>query len=234
MTSAFKYLRRSFLILSTVTVFSAAIVSSHVAMAAESRYVSDILLINLRSGPSNSHRIIKQLKSGASLDVVSLSDDQKFYQVTTADGTTGWAPAQYLIAGKSARQQLAEARIKIATLSQEAGPIANQLDESKAKNSQLSSEIQLLASEKQSVSMELSALKKLSANAINIANSNKSLGENNQMLKNEIDVLTADNDRLKDKSDLEWFMNGVGAVGFGVLLALIIPRLKFKKRKSDW
>jgi SH3 domain protein len=82
--------------------------------------------------------------------------------------------------------------------------------------------------------MELSALKKLSANAINIANSNKSLGENNQMLKNEIDVLTADNDRLKDKSDLEWFMNGVGAVGFGVLLALIIPRLKFKKRKSDW
>jgi SH3 domain protein len=54
------------------------------------------------------------------------------------------------------------------------------------------------------------------------------------MLKNEIDVLTADNDRLKDKSDIEWFMNGVGAVGFGVLLALIIPRLKFKKRKSDW
>ncbi|CAH0990464.1 hypothetical protein SIN8267_00556 [Sinobacterium norvegicum] len=234
MKSVFKYLSRSLLTLSAAAVFASATLTSQITAAADTRYVSDILLINLRSGPTNSHRIIKQLKSGAALEVISLSDDQKFYQVSTTDGTTGWAPAQYLIPEKSARLQLAEARARIATLSQQAGPIAAQLDQSKTQNTELNSKNKTLNADNQRLSSELAALKKLSANAVNLSNSNKTLGENNQMLKNEIDVLTADNDRLKDKSDVEWFMNGVGAVGFGVLLALIIPRLRPKKRKSEW
>ena len=57
----------------------------------------------------------------------------------------------------------------------------------------------------QALESELSQIKKLSANAINLDNNNRKLLQNNEMLKIEIAELQADNARLADKSDKEWF-----------------------------
>ena len=73
-----------------------------------------------------------------------------------------------------------------------------------------------------------------SANALALDDSNKSLMETNQLLQHEIDVLKGENERLEDGSSQEWFLNGALAVGFGVLLAIVIPRLSPKRKHNEW
>ena len=86
----------------------------------------------------------------------------------------------------------------------------------------------------QSLESELSQIKKLSANAINLDNNNRKLLQNNEMLKIEIAELQADNARLADKSDKEWFLRGAFAVFIGAILAIALPRLKIKSRAKEW
>jgi len=38
---------------------------------------------------------------------------------------------------------------------------------------------------------------------------------------------------LKDRSEREWFVRGAGVVIVGILIGLIVPRLKLRK-KSSW
>ena len=80
----------------------------------------------------------------------------------------------------------------------------------------------------------MSQVKKLSANAINLDNNNRKLLQNNEMLKIEIAELQADNTRLSDKSDKEWFLRGAFAVFIGAILAITLPRLKIKSRAKEW
>ena len=54
------------------------------------------------------------------------------------------------------------------------------------------------------------------------------------MLKIEIAELQADNARLTDKSDKEWFLRGAFAVFIGAILAIVLPRLKIKSRAKEW
>ena len=54
------------------------------------------------------------------------------------------------------------------------------------------------------------------------------------MLKIEIAELQANNARLADKSDKEWFLRGAFAVFIGVILAIALPRLKIKSRAKEW
>jgi SH3 domain protein len=44
--------------------------------------------------------------------------------------------------------------------------------------------------------------------------------------------LQADNQRLLDSTENEAFLNGALAVGLGVLITLLVPRLWPKKRRS--
>ena len=53
------------------------------------------------------------------------------------------------------------------------------------------------------------------------------------MLRSQIEVLEADNQRLQDQLDSEAFMNGAFAVLLGVLITLLVPRLWPKRRKSS-
>ncbi len=76
----------SYLALSGVILLSFLI--SEPVFAKTVRYVSDELKIPLRSGASNKHRIIKFLRSGTALTV--LSNEDKFTEVEMRDGKSGW------------------------------------------------------------------------------------------------------------------------------------------------
>ncbi|MEH6466261.1 MAG: TIGR04211 family SH3 domain-containing protein, partial [Porticoccus sp.] len=81
---------------------------------------------------------------------------------------------------------------------------------------------------------ELNTIKKISSNAISINQQNQELLERNGMLQSEIDVLKAANEQLSNRERNTWFLYGVFAVIAGALLTIIIPRLKRRKRFSEW
>lgn len=62
--------------------------------AAETMYVVDELVITLRQGMSNKHKILKTLKTGTALEV--LEEVDSYLRVRTEDGTEGYVLRQYI------------------------------------------------------------------------------------------------------------------------------------------
>jgi SH3 domain protein len=60
----------------------------------ETAWVKGHARLNLRTGPSNEHRIVGALETGDAVTVRSHQD--KWTEVSTADGKRGWIPAGYL------------------------------------------------------------------------------------------------------------------------------------------
>ena len=65
--------------------------------AQETQYISDMVLVPVRSGPGTDYRIVNRgLPSGTALLVYDLSDDGEWTEIETRGGTRGWIPTQYL------------------------------------------------------------------------------------------------------------------------------------------
>ena len=204
-------------------------------IAETTSYVSDVFYVPLHSGNSSKHRIVHRgLRSGTALTVLDVDEKAGFSKVRTEGGTTGWIQNQYLSAQPIARLQLREERARLQQMSDRLEQAQGKQSAFSKDNNELSQQVQNLSRQNQSLTSELASIKKISANAIALDRNHRELLEKNEMLKIEIAELQADNARLADKSDKEWFIRGSFAVILGALLAIILPRLRPKPRSSEW
>lgn len=207
--------------------FSAQLQSS------ELRYVNDVLVVQLRTGPTFSHRILKGLPSGTKLTLLETTDEDKWARVKAGDELEGWVPTQYLSTEPAARDILISVNRKLENVEQENVALKKHLAEIKASADQTGSELSSISQQKESLASELEHIKEVSSNAIQLDQDNKKLLLQNQTLKNEVDVLTTENQRLKDAKNSNEFMNGAYAVLIGVFITLMVPRL-WPKKRDDW
>lgn len=200
------------------------------------RYIRDTLYVPLRSGQSEAYRIVhKGLKSGAKLELLEENKESGYSRVKTRRGIEGWIQTQYLVAEPTAALQLTDVQEKLAKLISESQPLKATISKLEKDKQSIEQEAAALRQENEKIRSELTHIKDISENAINLDQNNKALLKKFELLKNEVDILSADNTRLKENSQQEAFINGALAVGFGVLLTLLIPRLvPRKKRHSDW
>src|SRR5262245_3520620 len=94
-----------------------AALGSVTSVAGSPAWVSDDFAVPVRSGPSNSNRILhKGLPSGTYIDVVERDDAAGFVHVTTTSGLDGWIEAQYVTDQPIAKIRLEQATERIAQL----------------------------------------------------------------------------------------------------------------------
>lgn len=197
------------------------------------RYVRDVLYVPMRSGKSNANRILQMLKSGTQVNELEVDGDHSL--IRTSKGEEGWIETQYLMSNPTAALQLGSANQRVNQLLQENKPLKEKIQTLEATSSQQAGELNRLNKLNSRLEKELADIKSLSSNAISLDRNNKDLLKTNELLKNEVDVLTAENVRLKNNAENEGMINGVIAVGFGVLLALVVPRLAPRRRRnSEW
>ncbi|MBT8139880.1 MAG: TIGR04211 family SH3 domain-containing protein [Gammaproteobacteria bacterium] len=205
------------------------------AKAQGTGYVADVFYVPLHSGKSTKHRIVHRgIKTGTQLTVLEADADAGFTKVRTKGGTEGWIQNQYLSTTPIARIQLAAERAKRRELQQRLNAISSENKSVSEANNDARKQLQSLSKQNQSLSSELASIKKISSNAVNLDISNRELLQKNEMLKVSIAELQAENSRLSDKSNKDWFMRGALAVAIGALLAVILPRFKPKSRNSEW
>ena len=208
----------------------------HIANATKDiRYVSDVFYVPLHSGNSTKHRIIHRgLKTGTQLTVLETDQESDFSRVVTTKGTEGWIQNQFLSNAPIAKIRLVDAQKKQQQLQQKLTRLEKNNSETEQSYSDTQKQMQLLSRQNQNLTAELASIKKISANAINLDTNNRDLLQRNEMLKIEIAELQANNSRLSDKSDKEWFLRGALAVLFGVFLTILLPKLKPKTRSKEW
>lgn len=211
----------------------AATLSSHLH-AQNIQYISDKQYIPVRRGAGNEFRIIHRgLPTGTKLTVSEISDDGEWAQIATDGGTSGWIRAQYLMQEVPAQQRLEE----VMRRAEQAGGLTEalqlELSELTSERDELMSTVQQREEQLAITSDELSQLKQISGQAIQLDTDNKRLIVDGENLRSQLDMLEAENQRLQDKVRSEDFMNGALAVLLGVIITLVVPRLWPKRRKSS-
>ena len=119
--------------------------------AGQSLYVSDELVITLRSGPSTSEGILTNLRSGDLVEILEVDSQLGYSLVRAPDGTEGWVLSRYLTEQPIGRdrlaaqqQTLAEARARIGELEHQLATLSEGLEQSDRQLEQLRLENRLL------------------------------------------------------------------------------------------
>lgn len=211
-----------------------ALLTAMSGLHAESRYVTDQFKITLRSGESTSHKIVRMLPSGDQLELVSSNSENGYSQVRTRDGTTGYVLTRQLMETPSARDRLVSVEAKLAELQEAPGRLSARLSKLQDEYQALSGQHNQLQQVKQSLDDELQSIKRTAANAVRIADERNELRKQVATLTREVEDLKQANRELGNDSAQRWFLIGGGVVVGGIILGLILPSLRVRKRKSSW
>ena len=199
----------------------------------EIRYISDRVKIPLRSGETLQHRIRLFLNSGVAVTLIGISDEKQWSLIRTKKGTEGWVQSKYLSSTPSGRDLYVTANERAIELEKRNSALSQQLVELKDKLQQTEKNVSSLSVENQKLNKELSQIKEISANAIQLNSDNLQLSEQYQLLKNEVEVLNTDNKHLIDQQQNDSFLNGAFAVLIGVMITLLVPRF-WPQKGTDW
>ncbi|GLS26116.1 signal transduction protein [Marinibactrum halimedae] len=202
---------------------------------AETRYITDVLYIPMRSGAGNQYRILRSgLKSGTKLTVLEESEDGEWTKVALSNGQEGYVRNQYLISTPTAASRLNEALASVTRLEKERGQLKQQVQTLQTERSTLQNTLSSESTKATNTAAELEEIKRISADTLALNQRHQDMLQRHQLLQTDLDVLKAENERLKNDNRQQWFMYGVGAVLCGVILTLILPRLPSKRRNSEW
>lgn len=214
---------------------SALFVLCSIATAqAKTVWVDDQLYLPVRSGAGSQYRIIENaVPSGTPLEVIETSDSG-YTHVRTAKGNNGWVSSQYLsdtpIAAdrlKTVTRQLDQAKSELSSLKDKLNAVSEERDN-------LSDAESSLSTRSDELQQELRRIKSIASDSINLERRNRELLEESQKLRNDLEVLTAENERLEASKESDFMLVGAGLVFGGVLLALIIPMLKPTRKTDNW
>jgi len=210
---------------------AATLLTPILVQAQTTRYVSDKLEITMRNGQGVKFNIRKMLESGARLDVLE-TDPAGYSRVRTEDGVEGWVLSRYLTNTPSAREQLDASRQRVANLELEVAKYKEEIGTLNSQNSTADSENLNLKETAQRLSKELDDLRRTASSAVALDNENRQLKEKLQEIDHENQSLVIENNALRDNNTRSWFLVGAAVLFAGLILGLIIPRLRIRKKDS--
>jgi len=198
---------------------------------AQTRYVSDKLVITVRTGQGAQFQIIKTLESGAHLKVLETTDTG-YTRVETTDGTEGWVRTQYLADEPVASEKLIRAEARLAKTRAALKKIKVDFATLSEEHKTLSQQQTTLSTDKKQLDTELARLNEIAKKPIILDRQNRQLQQQNVSFEKDLQRLNQENNSLKDRSQREWFIVGALVLFGGIVLGLLIPKLRGRKRTS--
>ena len=198
---------------------------------AETQYVSDHLVITVRTGQGAQFQIIKTLESGEHVKVLETTDTG-YTRIETSDGVEGWVRSQYLAAEPVASEKLVRAEAQLLKTKTALDKIKESYAKLSKEHKALSQSQSALSSEKKQLDTELARLSEVARKPIILDKQNRLLQERNVTLEKDLQRLNQENHSLKDRSQREWFIAGALVLFGGIFLGLIIPKLRGRKTSS--
>ncbi len=210
------------------------VVSVHnvLAQGRNVEYVSDQLEITLRKGKTNQHQIIRMLRSGAPVEVLEVDKEAGQARVRTADKAEGWVLTRYLSNEPVARTRMTQMEQQVMSLQNENRQLRTEVGQSTQQRNELGSNHKQLLEENNRLKEELTVIRQTAASAIAIDSENKQVKEKLFALERDAQVHQQENAALKDRNDRDWFLAGAGVIFVGMIIGLIIPKMRWRKRSS--
>jgi len=189
---------------------------AHAAAVAETRFVE--VEVTLRTGQGTGYSIVRMVRSGTPVEVLEEDRGAGYTRVRMPGGTEGWLLSRYLTDTPIGAEQLVTAQQRI--------------DQLQRENRQLVEERDRYLKEADSLAEELARLKDLSANALALESANQQLKSTVTRQQEEVARLQADNERLASRTGRDWFIAGASVLIIGIVLGVVLPRIRWRRRRS--
>jgi SH3 domain protein len=201
---------------------------------AQTRYVSDRAIVELRRGPSTEYLILRNLESGEAVEVLEQDNANGYSRVRVLDeGTEGWILSRFLAAEPIARERLvaaernlSTARARVTELEQQVAALGGQLNSTR-------SDLERTRTTHGEVSKELADIRAAAANVVEMRDQNQSLRQRLTQSDEQVQRLMLENEGLAGRTNQNWFLVGAGVLLGGIVIGLVAPSLR-RKRRSDW
>ena len=197
------------------------------------RYISDEFYVPLRETPCRRCKIVHRgIKSGTELKL--LETREGWGLVLTSKGVEGWMELQHLLDSPVARTQISRNESRLKKLADRNSQLEKILAELRKQSAALRGKLDSTEGRKDNLASELEAIKEISSDTLALNDQNQMLVKQNHMLQGENDVLNASlNDLQKDKRNQSFLYGGL-TVFLGAILVVLIPKLRGRKRFSEW
>jgi SH3 domain protein len=204
-----------------------------VPASAQQLYVSDEVFIVLHAGPGTNYRWVSKLTPGTELVRRGESEDGEWSEVTTGRGTEGWVRSEFLVREPPAQARLPLLERRLEESERSTADLRSTLTREREEQSTLQTQLDDTRAQLQSVTEELAQLRQVSGSAVETAQQNRRLVTEAEAMRTTIDTLEADNQRLQERVRSSAFLDGAIAVGLGVIITLVVPRLWPRRRRSS-
>lgn len=219
-------MKNSYLLLSLLFIFVGN-------AAAETRYVSDMMEVTMRSGKGTGYGITRMLRSGTAVQVLEIDKQTGYSKVRTDNGREGWVLSRFLMNEQAARERLTASEKNLTKLELDNRKLTTTIAAITDEKKLLMKNLGDLEAETRSVSQELAEIKRTASSALAIDSQNKDLKSRLVLLERQLQTIRKENEGLKESTARDWFMIGAAVLLLGIIIGLIIPKIRFRK-KSSW
>ena len=195
-------------------------------------YVDDTLTITVRTGKGSEYQILRTISSGTPVEVLQ-TDADGYKLIRLKDGVEGWVRSQYLVDNPIARDRLAEAETRLEQLKEENARLQVANNASQQEKAGVDEDLTLLTQNYEELNRKYAELRALAAEPEAMKEENKALNQEIETLKRSALELREQNNLLTNRSEQNWFLAGAGVLLGGMLIGLILPRVRWR-RKSSW
>ena len=101
-----------------------------------------------------------------------------------------------------------------------------------ANRGDVSGELEILREENERLATELNEITAISGDAIALDDRNKELTENNARLKNDLDLAQSQLSEIRESNDSSMLLAGGALIFVGLVLGIVLPRIRAKRRDS--
>ena len=192
---------------------------------AQTRYVSDQLEITLRSGPGNQYRILRMLESGVAVEIIE-RNDQGWSRIR-AGGTEGWVLSRYLMNQPAARDRLTNASTRVEQLREETQRLRAELETTQTRLKDAQATVADLRRDNQALEQKVER----AGRGLQLADTNQALRQQVATQQQQVQSLEEQAAELADRSRQDWFVVGAGVLIAGIVIGLIIPRIRWRRRE---
>ena len=211
----------------------ATAVTERAPIAKPTRYVADQFYVPLRETPCARCKIVHRgLKTGTKLKLIAIENGWALLR--TDKGVEGWMEEQFITDSQIARVQLNQDKALMKKLKSRNDELEQVMNELRQQSKALRGKLDTTEGRKENLAMELANIKEISSDAIALNKQNQALVKQDHMLQRENDILKANYEKLQNDRRNESFLYGGITVFLGALLVVLIPKLRGRKRFSEW
>lgn len=179
---------------------------------AETRYISDMLLVTLRNNTTNNHQVLERLPSNT--PVTFIAEEGDFFKVRTTAGTEGYILKQFVTTQPPKTIIIEQLRAQIESQKGDYRALQERLarlqesGSDKASAADLSLQLEETRTNLKQVTEQYERLRESAADVLTLYEDNQLLEEQNQSLTREVLVLREENSSFHRSNMIQWFLAG--------------------------